>query len=171
MEFPVLPEGFWRVAASPYAAREFLVRVESWRKTMIEALRGPLPDPRLTAPMVVLLLTALGGDGPLPRQVRRFPRVGTSEESAVADAREVALWRARLVDYLSDVWDVIGAPEFDLPECAAAERLLAPPPPTDPGEGPRCPRCLELLRRLSGSSGFVVHDDTCPALRALGAPR
>jgi hypothetical protein len=171
MEFPVLPEGFWRGTASPHAALEFVVRVQSWRRTTIEALRGPLPDPKLTAAMGRLLLTALGGDAPLPRQVRRFPSVGTSEETAVADAREIALWRASLIDYVSDVWDVIGEPEFDLPECAAAERLLDPLGPTDPSEAPRCPYCLELLPRLPGSSGFAVHDYTCPALRALRAPQ
>lgn len=176
MKFPLLPEGVWRGAASPRAAQEFLQRVEAWRRTLIEALRAPLPDLGLTVPMARFLSGALGSDvvdsaEPLPRPVRRFPTVRTSEHSAVDDAREVALWRARLIDYLADVWDVIGAPAFDLPECAAAERLLSPPAPTDPGEAPRCPACLELLRRLPDGSGFAAHDDRCPALRGLGAPR
>ncbi len=36
-------------------------------------------------------------------------------------------WRAGLLDWVADVWDVIGEPALDLDECRALERLLTPP--------------------------------------------
>ncbi|HKQ58499.1 MAG TPA: hypothetical protein VJY35_11580 [Candidatus Eisenbacteria bacterium] len=39
---------------------------------------------------------------------------------------EVLRWRAAVVDYITDVWDVLGQPELDMGECAAIGSFLRP---------------------------------------------
>ena len=82
-----------------------------------------------------------------------------------------------LIDYLADAWDVVGPPEFDLPDCALAERWLSPGDPAGsaPDEPGLCRFCLEPLDPRADGSGFIVHDNRCPALALLrssgnGAP-
>lgn len=67
---------------------------------------------------------------------------------------DLLLWRASFVDWLADVWDVIGEPELEIGECQALERLLTPRAPD------LCPFCLTPL---------LPEHDPCPMLqRARG---
>jgi hypothetical protein len=63
---------------------------------------------------------------------------------ALADARAVVLWRAMLIDYLADAWDVGETPDFDLTECAVAEDWFTPGVPKG-----QAPDELDICRNLS----------------------
>ena len=39
---------------------------------------------------------------------------------------EVLHWRAAIVNYLTDVWDVLGKPELEMGECAAIGEFIRP---------------------------------------------
>ena len=39
---------------------------------------------------------------------------------------EVLHWRAAVVNYLTDVWDVLGKPELEMGECVAIGMFLRP---------------------------------------------
>ena len=56
-----------------------------------------------------------------------FPaQVGEQEGNASACVLELLRWRAGLLDYLSDVWDVMGEPALGLDECNAVTRFFEP---------------------------------------------
>lgn len=68
------------------------------------------------------LLDKLRGAGS-PYNVQAFPE----EEivtGGVQSAMAILRWRAGFVDYLSDVWDVMGEPALDLDECELVQRFL-----------------------------------------------
>jgi hypothetical protein len=171
--FPDLPAGFWRGTTAETAAAAFLDSVEAWRAATLTQLTQRSAGDHLSPSMVRLLRHVLDADpgaaDPLPPRLGRFPDLARPGTSALADARAVLLWRAALVDFLADVWDVIGTPAYDLPDCAAAERRLLPHTTDghDTDERDICRICLEPLARRDDAAGYVVHDHRCPALRAL----
>jgi hypothetical protein len=172
LRFPRLPDGFWQGAANAGAASAFLDAVEAWRAATLARLVDSSKP--LTPAMIRLLRSALGAeaDGAFPARVRRFPELGRLDSTALADAMAVVLWRAMLTDYLADVWDVVGTPDFDLSECTVAEDWLTPGALEGQADEELdiCRICLAPLARRADGSGFVVHDNRCPALRALGGP-
>ena len=165
--FPDLPAGFWRGAATEAAAQAFLDGVEAWRAAMLTQLRQPSVGDHFSPSMALLLRRALGAaDAPAP-PLRRFPDLARPGTSAVTDAGAVLLWRARLVEFLADVWDVVGTPLYDLPECSAAECCLLPRIQQGRDGDDICRFCLEPLVRRDDGAGYMVHDHRCPALLAL----
>jgi hypothetical protein len=62
-----------------------------------------------------------------PYSISRFPdEIRDHLGNGPASVLHVLQWRAGLVDYLSDVWDVIGEPSLSLDECNALTRFLFP---------------------------------------------
>ena len=177
--FPALP-GHLLGDASPCAeVGDFLERVRTWR----EAARAWLVsaaavDAPITDEMRRILRVALGDSdarggalaaartyrvGPFPAGAP--PAVTGQTNGDCKDARryllEVMVWRSRLVDFLSDVWDVIGPPLLDMDECEWVIReLLTPPSPVR-----LCIKCLQLMP----SPEFERrHYDTCVVRIARG---
>src|SRR5438270_3365436 len=54
---------------------------------------------------------------------RALERAGTPN---LEDVMEVLRWRAAVVDYLGDIWDVMGDPFLDFNECGAIGQFLYP---------------------------------------------
>ncbi|HXJ61545.1 MAG TPA: hypothetical protein VNU68_33295 [Verrucomicrobiae bacterium] len=74
-----------------------------------------------------------------PYNLTCFP--AAASETAPGPDRQTLLqilqWRAGIVDYLGDVWDVVGEPRLDLDECTAVELFLQCASPV-----PVCHLCL-----------------------------
>jgi hypothetical protein len=64
------------------------------------------------------------------------------------------VWRSRLVDFLSDVWDVIGPPLLKMEECEWVIRELL----MSPSAERICPDCLQ---RLPSPDFERRHFDAC----------
>ena len=171
--FPDLPAGFWHGTTAETAAAAFLDSVKAWRAATLTQLAQHSARDHFSPSMVRLLRHVLDADpgatDPLPPRLGRFPELARPGTPALADARAVLLWRAALIDFLADAWDVIGTPAYDLPDCAAAERWLLPHATHghDTDERDICRICLEPLARRDDGAGYVVHDHRCPALLAL----
>jgi hypothetical protein len=171
--FPDLPAGFWHGTTAETAAAAFLEGVKAWRAATLTQLTQRSTGDHLSPSMVRLLRQVLGGNpgamDPLPTRLGQFPELARPGTPALADARAVLLWRAALVDFLADAWDVIGTPAYDLPDCTAAERWLLPHATQghDTDECDICRICLEPLARRDDGAGYVIHDHRCPALLAL----
>lgn len=78
-----------------------------------------------------------------PYPLSRYPRIASVEG--------VMLWRAGVVDFLSDIWDTIGEADFTIEECRRVSELLTP-------SAGVCPLCLEA----QGNGHF----DHCPVQHA-----
>ncbi|HKT00687.1 MAG TPA: hypothetical protein VJT31_14245, partial [Rugosimonospora sp.] len=76
----------------------------------------------------------------------------------------ILVWRSGVVDYLADVWDTIGAAEFEPGECTLAIDEVFTPAVL---RGIlHCPDCLQLLTDAPGSA--QPHPLRCPVrLRRL----
>ncbi len=155
--FPAPPESVWSLA-DPAGAVTFLHAVGTWSIELGDWLRS---EPATLSPALrAMLLGLLEQRGDRPSGLRPFPRAAVADpspESAVA----ALTWRRALLDYLADVWDVIGAPRFERAECAAATQSLLPP---DAGD-----RCLSCLLRLTPTER-PDHWHVCPARQLAGGP-
>jgi len=62
-----------------------------------------------------------------PYNICAFPLDALSvPRNTLESVLDVLRWRAGLVDYLADVWDVIGEPELDMDECSGLAEFLTP---------------------------------------------
>jgi len=125
-----------------HALASYLDQIRTWRSTVLEFLRksggGPVPEVEcLTQRARMTLATFLASSCTQgvtryavrsPYNIRAFP--GTALEAVGHPKVNLVLgvlrWRARAVDYLSDVWDVMGESELDVFECGAISRFLDP---------------------------------------------
>jgi hypothetical protein len=96
--------------------------------------------------------------GQSPYNISPFPTAAlqNSEDSLKDRMLEILYWRAAVIDYLGDVWDVLGDPELNVEECLSIERLFRPESPD-----PLCPFCLGAV--LPGRESPGQHD--CPLLQ------
>src|SRR5204863_8586882 len=106
-----------------------------------------------------LLEQLLGGEAPTGKAFRPYalapaPRGGSPVERAEATLR----WRAAVVSFLSDIWDVVGEPLFEMDDCQRALEAFMPPGAIGPART-LCTSCLldvEPAKRLD-------HARSCPA--------
>lgn len=77
--------------------------------------------------------------------------------SSATVLRELLGWRASLLDFLADIWDVFDEPWLSCEDCTAVEHYLQPP---DHGQ-----LCLWCLAPITPKSS----DHTCPLLAHICA--
>ena len=161
--FPAGVLGGFAVTDTELAAA-VLERIAGWRKSLAAALRTGAP-PGISEAMRDLLLELLGVREPLtlghyPYRLSAFPR---PSNDPVQNLRNILLWRARIVDFLSDIWDTLGAPTFDLDECTETARAFEP----EDMSPDRCYLCLDSVPEGAGAGHF----DKCPVQAAWGKAR
>ena len=118
---------------------------------------GAAPRPQYKiGPYVVTVFPEDAAEPDSDRAARRAQSATTSRE-----VEHVLLWRAQVVDFLTDVWDTIGPSLFEMEECDAATALFMPA-----GEVPAeyCDYCLEPY---ADAAGRVEHEQVCPIRRFL----
>jgi len=100
---------------------------------------------RLSSELRALLKDWLGASGQTARafsayRAGSFPALkGTSSERVL----DVLVWRSGVVDFLSDIWDTIGAAPFEMEECQFAINALFTP--ASLSGIVVCPNCLQPL--------------------------
>lgn len=155
--FPAPPESVWSLA-DPVGAVSFLHAAGEWSIELGDWLRaGP---PALSPALRGMLLGLLEQRGDAASGLRSFPRSAVADPSPES-AAAVLMWRRSVLDYLADVWDVIGEPRFEHTECAAATEALLPADAAD--------RCLSCLLRLAPAER-ADHWHVCPARQLAGGP-
>ena len=154
------------------AIRKFLVATELWRNTVLErfwklnqdhsvaALRDLTPRARQALALLLAAEWPAGMTGyaaQSPYSIAPFPTAALRPDgqNGVERVKEILHWRGAVVDYLSDVWDVVGKPHLDMEECSAIGRLFEP----ESGEE-LCPFCLSVV--LPGRELSESHD--CPVI-------
>jgi hypothetical protein len=118
---------------------DYLRAVAGWRNRVLESLRlshGSSGKPRLSERARLALLCFLESKwsdnvrlyaATSPYNIGPFAEQALATEGdASAHVLEVLRWRAAVVDYLSDVWDVLGEPDLDIKECNAMGEFLWP---------------------------------------------
>jgi hypothetical protein len=142
LRFPAPPPG--GATASDEQVGTFVDAVLAWRDAVEHAIRherASLPD-RLTDRAAALMLELLHREDrdPItdsPYLIRPFP-------ASVARTRwsyyDLMRWRVGFADMVSDIWDVVGEPAYDMKECAVLETFLHP---VDIEQ--RCHSCLEVF--------------------------
>lgn len=134
----------------------YLAQVRSWRLAVLEFIDGSsgksLPGKDgLTERVRNVLATFLASAwtqqmtayaNKSPYNISAFPAetLEARVKPAVEAMFEVLRWRASVVDYLSDVWDVIGEPFLDIEECNTITEFLDPV-----GEAELCMFCLQVV--------------------------
>jgi hypothetical protein len=146
LRFPKPPLRIDRsLAESPppdQTVRSYLNQIRSWRSRVL-AFLGQLvlntaPEAAgLSGRAIRALGTFLAANWPpettqyaaqSPYNISAFPASALeSHDRPVLDILfDVLRWRAGAVDYLGDIWDVIGEPDLELFECNALAQFLSP---------------------------------------------
>jgi len=130
-QFPEVPRNpFW--SGDQEGSRRALAAIERWRTSFAGWLGGSERDDGISealATPLLELMRALPGETYLqyPYRLERFPELSTADGGDPAEAlRRVLLWRAGVVDFLSDVWDTLGATDIGVEECQRISSLLTP---------------------------------------------
>ena len=152
---------FPEVGSDPFSlagidAERAAERIDAWRSGAMARL-GELPDvvsPALRERFAELLGAAGVQVDAGPYRVAAFPTA-----SGLAPR---LLWRAALVDMLSDIWDVMGEPEFDMEECNYLTHLLTPP---SRDGAHACSLCLADAPPASKGASHL-HFEVCAVQRA-----
>ena len=124
------------------AVSSYLDQIRSWRSAVLTFIDKPgeklAPDAEgLTERAQKALATFLASNwspgmtdyaAQSPYNISAFPAsaLETVANPTTEPVLDVLRWRAGLVDYLSDVWDVIGEPFLELEECGAIGSFLDP---------------------------------------------
>jgi hypothetical protein len=174
--FPAPPQEFWTGEADGRAIDTFLPRVLVWRDDLAAWLKAEQASEHLSVDLVDLLQWSIGERRGAtlkmsPYALSVFPDgartpasrgVGTGGAGLLhAAVRDVLIWRARLVDFLADVWDTIDTPLFDVDECRMATDLFMP---AGHGDDRLCPYCLQ---EYGGPDRTAVHNGVCPLQRSV----
>ena len=176
--FPEAPRTLWGSGAVCGDARRFLEQVREWRTLIVPWLESPAAYERMSPGLIRFLVRVLGAspeqqESVLPYLIYPFP-IDLSAISSVACTQgdlirqwglDIMLWRACIVDFLSDIWDTVGEPLFDLRECGYAVDCLFMPSPV-PGHV-FCPDCLERFSFPDVSGSFRGHYAICPVRSSL----
>ena len=143
--FPIPPARIGRSLAEapllPAVAATYLTEIQRWRDAVETALVEGDPavaaienfSPRARGRLAMLLRTewdarpgswAAASDYNLtPFPLARRPAQEDDPMKAVLD---VLHWRAAIIHYLTDIWDVMGKPELSMGECAAIGEFIRP---------------------------------------------
>jgi hypothetical protein len=155
METPRFPRASAALYArtDPAGAARFVGDADAWARAVGLWLEGPAP---VSDKLKALLEQLLRGGAPKGADFRPyglvpFPRGGSPVERAVSVVR----WRAAVVSFLSDIWDVIGEPLFELDDCQLALEVFMPVGP----KGSYCTSCLLDV----AEAGRLEHAGRCPA--------
>jgi len=145
--FPALPPDPFGLE-DPAVALAAIGRIQRWR----DELRAWLARaPEVSARMRALLDEAARG----APDARLGPFPDAPGADPVRDLRAVLVWRARVLHWVVDAWDVIGDDAFGVEECATIEGVLGRP-------AGACAYCF-ARDALPGA-----HFTRCAALRATG---
>jgi hypothetical protein len=125
----------------PAVADNYLSEIQRWRNAVVAAVATNDPEvvrienftARARSRLMVLLATgwdskargwaATSGYGLAPFPASRLPEGLDDPMKAVMD---VLHWRVTVVNYLTDVWDVLGKPELEMGECMAIGTFMRP---------------------------------------------
>jgi hypothetical protein len=168
----------WTTGLDVHMTQALLRHILDWRWATICWLRNPSGHPALSQNLVHLLLWAFG-EQPLknldsrPYKLQGFPPdLRMLDQGAVMtrwrmveNLQAVLLWRARLVDFLADVWDTLGTPLFDMEECRQATDLFMPGDFTGTDY---CPLCLQMYPVANREEEAHQHYERCPVQPMLG---
>jgi hypothetical protein len=125
----------------PDVAATYLTEIQRWRDAVVAAVAGGDPaiagiehlTPRARNRLTVLLDTkwdarTRGWAAASDYALTPFP--ATRPPSQVVDPMKAVLevlhWRAAVVNYLTDVWYVVGKPEIEMGECGAIGEFMRP---------------------------------------------
>lgn len=143
--FPVPPARIDRtlndLPVLPTVSATYLNEIRRWHDTVVTALitEDPLVThienltPRARTRLLALLQIAWDvktRHWAATSNYHLIPFPAISPLARLDDPMEAVLdvlhWRAAVVDYITDVWDVLGQPELDMGECAAIGSFLRP---------------------------------------------
>jgi hypothetical protein len=161
VRFPVVPPEILEVggARSPVVA-EFLRQVDCWREQATAYLTSLPRDGTspISDELAVLLRQLIAGERLPERGAKAGRPYGLATFPAPARghdperALEVLVWRSKVVDFLSDVWDTLGPAAYEMEECGfVVERLLAPAL-----DGTVCPECAQPIADWSEHEPLCV---------------
>lgn len=165
--FPLVAPEILGGSPSSTAILGFHKEVWSWRRGTILWLTAGQKLAPLTPELAAFLRAALGDPGAYGpdfsiKAKYRYPSLPS--DTKIGDwkrahqyALAILMWRSMMIYFLSDVWDVIGPPLFDLPECNfAIEAVLMP-------EGPirktLCYNCLQPYG--TDRASMQLHEENC----------
>ena len=145
LSFPVPPARIDRTLAEapilPAVAAEYLAEIQRWRDDVVAAVGAGDPaidcvenlTTRARSRLRALLDTrwdarTRGWAATSNYDLNPFPaaRPPSQVYEPMKAVMEVLHWRAAIVNYLTDVWDVLGKPELDMGECAAIGEFMRP---------------------------------------------
>lgn len=158
----------------------FVDAIEAWREQALHSLASATSARQVSAGLSrtlewLLAERAEGGErtGPYALTVYAAPPARASEgcDQRRRWVTEILLWRWRVFDYLSDVWDTIDDPGgFEPAECAIASEWFLPEHAEE-----LCPSCLQPT--AADGASYEEHRPACAILRlaeaadvAAGAP-
>jgi hypothetical protein len=122
-------------------AATYLSEIQRWRDAVVASVAGGDPaiarienfTPRARNRLAVLLDTkwdARARDWSAASVYTLTPFPATLPAFQVDDPMKAVLevlhWRAAVINYLTDVWDVLGKPELEMGECAAIGEFMRP---------------------------------------------
>lgn len=176
--FPEAPRTLLGSGTDCEGVRSFLEQVREWHGLTRQWLDSPEANEPLSAELVRLLSLSMSAKP--AQQISVFPYwivpfpidfesplYGASVPCDLMRQRgkDVMLWRAYIVDFLSDVWNTAGEPLFELRECSYAIDCIFMPSPV-PGYR-FCPDCLDRFPVPDTNGSFKAHYAACPVRGAL----
>ena len=164
-------------APSREVVSAYLNQIQLWRKEVLEFLKEPtdatgreLPGLSERAKRALECFLSTSWDQGTndyaeqsPYNIAPFPIAALehAQQGSLDLATQVLLWRAAVIDYLSDIWDVIGEPLLDMDECWALGLFL------NPADKARlCPFCLAAEIDADKAN---LNDHDCPFLSHVRA--
>lgn len=179
--FPAVPGHLLAEAAPCGDVTAFLASAESWRERtrawlvspvavaapisdeMRRILRAAVADPQAAPGALAAARIYRLEPFPAPSLAAAAGRTNGNCEGERRRLIDVLVWRALLVDFLSDVWDVMGPPLLEMEECEWVIRELLTPQSAER-------LCVSCLQPLSSSEAEQRHFDACVVRIARGDP-
>jgi hypothetical protein len=178
--FPAVSGRLLGEAPSYAEIAAFLERAEAWRAAACQWLAALGPEAPISEKMRKVLRAALRDPEvpagalagarvyrvepfpPLPRGLGQ-PPAGADYAGARRYLLDILVWRSRLVDFLSDVWDVMGPPLLEMEECEWAIRELLT-------ASSKIQLCLDCLQPMPTPDFEQRHFADCVVRMARGDP-
>jgi hypothetical protein len=149
----------------------FIDEIEAWRQQALHSLANVTSTRRVSSGLsntVAWLLgdRAEGGERTAPYLLTAYtappPRTTQGCDERRRWMTEVLIWRWRVFDYLSDVWDTLDDPGgFEPAECGIASEWFLPESEA------LCPGCLQPI--AVDAVGYEQHRPACTILRLTAA--
>jgi hypothetical protein len=149
-----------RELSFPALSPDFVERVTRWHAAARRWLEDGAPAAPISAQMRSLLRAALGDPGAAPDTLALTRPLRVAPFPTEVSVLAILLWRARLVYFLADVWDVIGPPLLEMEESEwVIQELLTPPSNVE--------LCLDCLQPIPAARDLAArHLDECELRRA-----